>query len=309
MKAYKIIRFSSFSLLLVLFCAFTSCSDWTQMESVESNVSKPWEQDPALWAQYTAALRAYKQTDHFLVYARLNNSPKVATSEKDFMRSLPDSLDVVTLTNADNFSALDGDDLTVMREKGTRVLYQVDYAARAAEFADATALGTYLDGVVAAVAARGLDGYSFTGALRMEDAASKAAAALLVSKLGADETKLLVFEGNPLFVAEADRAKIDYFVLDTERTEQVLDVQLQVLYAVEVAGVPATKLLLAAEIDAPLNNEENEEQPAIAEMTRRVISAGPLAGLGVYNISGDYYNSDINYRLIRQAIQTLNPSK
>ncbi|MEG1865232.1 MAG: hypothetical protein RR199_07935, partial [Alistipes sp.] len=112
-----------------------------------------------------------------------------------------------------------------------------------------------------------------------------------------------------LFVAEADRAKIDYFVLDTERTEQVLDVQLQVLYAVEVVGVPATKLLLAAEIDAPLNNEENEEQPAIAEMTRRVISAGPLAGLGVYNISGDYYNSDINYRLIRQAIQTLNPSK
>ena len=38
------------------------------------------------WAEYTAALRAYKQSEHFIVYARLHNSPEKASSEQDFMR-------------------------------------------------------------------------------------------------------------------------------------------------------------------------------------------------------------------------------
>ena len=138
------------------FCAavatFAACNDWTEMETVDSKVEKPWEQDPALWAEYTAALRAYKQSEHFIVYARLHNSPEKASSEQDFMRCLPDSLDIVTLTNADNFSKFDAEDMDVMREKGTKVLYQVDYAARAEEFADMQALDAYLDQVVAAVA-------------------------------------------------------------------------------------------------------------------------------------------------------------
>lgn len=95
-----------------------ACSDWTETESVENSVRKPWEQDPALWADYTAALRAYKQSEHYLSYARLYNSPAKAASEQDFMRCLPDSLDIVTLTNADNFSAYDAEDMAVMRERG-----------------------------------------------------------------------------------------------------------------------------------------------------------------------------------------------
>ncbi len=125
---------------LVVLLLGASCSDWTETEAIENTVYKPWEQDPALWADYTAALRAYKQSEHYLSYARLHNSPAQAASEQDFMRCLPDSLDIVTLTNADNFSAYDAEDMAVMREKGTKVLYQVDYAARKAEFADAAAL-------------------------------------------------------------------------------------------------------------------------------------------------------------------------
>ena len=144
------------------------------------------------------------------------------------MRCLPDSLDIVALTNADNFSRYDAEDMAVMREKGTKVLWQVDYAGRAAEFADAAKLGAWLDRVVSSVAANGMDGYSFTGIPNAGDPAAVQAAALIVSKLSADESKLLVFEGNPLFVAEADRAKVDYFILDTEKTEDVGDVKLQI---------------------------------------------------------------------------------
>ena len=291
---------------LVVLLLGASCSDWTETEAIENTVYKPWEQDPALWADYTAALRAYKQSEHYLSYARLYNSPAQAASEQDFMRCLPDSLDIVTLTNADNFSAYDAEDMAVMREKGTKVLYQVDYAARKAEFADAAALASYLDGVIASVAANGLDGYSFTA-----DPLDAAATASIVATLSAAKTdgQLLVFEGNPLSVAAADRAKLDYVVLDTETAENTTDVQLQVLNATGYAGIAADKLLLAAEIDAPLQDADRTEYAAVERMARCVVEFGPLAGFAAYNIAGDYYHADRNYSTIREAIQTLNPSK
>ena len=283
-----------------------SCSDWTETENIDNTVLKPWEQDPALWADYTAALRAYKASEHYLSYARLHNSPSPASSEQDFMRCLPDSLDIVTLTNADNFSAYDAEDMATMREKGTRVLYQVDYAARKAEFSGEAALKAYLDGVIAAVAANGMDGYSFTA-----DPLDAAATATIVATLSAakGDTRLLVFEGNPLSVAAADRAKLDFVVLDTEKAENTTEVQLQVLNATGYAGIPAGKLLLAAEIDAPLQDADRTEYAAVELMARCVVEYGPLAGFAACNIAGDYYHADRNYSTIRQAIQMLNPSK
>lgn len=283
-----------------------SCSDWTETENIDNTVLKPWEQDPALWADYTAALRSYKASEHYLSYARLHNSPSPAASEQDFMRCLPDSLDIVTLTNADNFSAYDAEDLAAMHEKGTKVLYQVDYAARKAEFSGEATLKTYLDGVIAAVAANGLDGYSFT-----TDPLDAAATATIVATLSAarSDGQLLVFEGNPLSVAEADRAKLDFVVLDTEKAENTTEVQLLVLNATGYAGIAPEKLLLAAEIDAPLQDEDRTEYAAVELMARCVVEYGPLAGFAAYNIAGDYYHAEMNYQTIRTAIQTLNPSK
>lgn len=283
-----------------------SCSDWTETENIDNTVLKPWEQDPALWADYTAALRAYKASEHYLSYARLHNSPSPAASEQDFMRCLPDSLDIVTLTNADNFSAYDAEDLAAMHEKGTKVLYQVDYAARKAEFSGEATLKTYLDGVIAAVAANGLDGYSFTA-----DPLDAAATASIVATLSAAKAdgQLLVYEGNPLSVAAADRDKLDYVVLDTEKAENTTDVRLQVLNATDYAGIAADRLLLAAEIDAPLQDADRTEYAAVELMARCVVEYGPLAGFAAYRIAGDYYHADRNYSTIREAIQTLNPSK
>ena len=212
----------------------------------------------------------------------------------------------MTLTNADNFSKFDAEDMSVMHEKGTKVLYQIDYAARAEEFADAAALDAYLDKVVVAVAANGMDGYSFT-----TDPLAADATARIIDRLAKARTdgQLLVFEGNPLSLAATDRAKVDYFILDTEKTEDVGDVKLQILNATGYAAVPASKLLLAAEAGAPLKDEDRVEYAAVEEMSRRVIVYGPLCGLGAYNIGNDYYNADMNYKMIRQAIQTLNPSK
>ena len=74
-----------------LLTATTSCDDWTEMEIHETDVNGAKEQTPEQYAVYTQNLRAYKATKHAVVYARLDNAPDKATSEKFFLRSLPDT--------------------------------------------------------------------------------------------------------------------------------------------------------------------------------------------------------------------------
>lgn len=67
------------------------------------------QESPELWEEYRTSVREYKERDHSIVYARLANSPEKVVNEKHFLRSLPDSLDIVTLTNAAEFSGYDAD--------------------------------------------------------------------------------------------------------------------------------------------------------------------------------------------------------
>ena len=275
-----------------------SCNDWTEMESVTQKTQRPNEQDPELWAQYTAALREYKQSEHTLVFASFANGAPVATSEKDCLRSLPDSLDVVSLTNADNFSEFDREDLAVLKE---------------------TALGAYLDKVVARTRELNLDGLSFSGipvfGSDTEQAAQKAVAALFIEKFAAvaDPGKelLLLFEGDPQFLAAADRDKVDYFVLDTKETDNATDLKLQVLRALNAGNVPSDRLLLGAMTEYEFTDEDKGTSDAVTALTMRIPEIGgqPLAGLCVYNVNVDYFGADFIYPLTRTAIQTLNPSK
>ena len=293
------------------------CSDWTQMEPVDQQPVRPSEQNPELWAQYTAALRAYKASDHTLVVASFENGSTTPTSEKDCLRSLPDSLDAVSLTNADNFSAYDAEDLAVLKEKGTRVLYFVDYAARSGEWPDLAALTAYLDGVVARVQELNLDGFSFSGLPSYGDEASQAAqqavAALFIEKFGAvagpDKPLTLFFEGDPQFLTADQRAKVDYIVLDTRTTDNASDLKLQVLRALEMENVAADRLLLGAMTEYEFLDEEKTASDAISALALRIPELGPLGGLCIYDVNTDYYGSEVVYAATRTAIQTLNPAK
>ena len=82
-----------------LLTATTSCDDWTEMEIHETDVNGAKEQNPEQYSVYTQNIRAYKATKHAVVYARLDNAPDKATSEKYFLRSLPDSIDIVSMRN------------------------------------------------------------------------------------------------------------------------------------------------------------------------------------------------------------------
>jgi hypothetical protein len=282
----------------------TSCEEWNEPESVELNLIDPSKQDPAAWEKYTKALRDYKATDHSLVYARLDNAPEVSTSEKDFMRALPDSLDMVALRRASALTAHDMEDMAVMKQKGTRVLYYIEVAS---PFDKLTAI---LDKAVADVAAHGFDGYvvSVNMDFSADPATQAAAASQIVAKLSATTGKMLVFEGNPTFIAEADRAKFNYFVLDTTAAAHVMEVDMAIDYATGYASVPASKIILSATPSATITAVDNTKKDALTEVSRMVFTAGPLAGMGVYNVGEDYYDASINYRRTKQVIQLLNPA-
>lgn len=295
--------------IVLSFMAIAACSKWTETEALEASFRRPAEQDPALWARYTASLRDYKARSHYLFYARFDNAAEKPASEGAFLRSLPDSLDFVSLTHADHLSDFDREDLTWLESLGTRVLYRIDLTEKA--FLDVSDLNAYLDEVITRVSENKLAGYAFTGRWQLGSAQNDALASALVARLSAARTagQVLVFEGNPLFVPEADRAAVDYYVLDSEATEYAQDLRFQVLNALDYAGIPREKLLLGADMDGTIRNEAREKCGDLEELTRRVVSLGPLAGLGISHISSDYYSYDGNYVRTRAAIQLLNPSK
>lgn len=303
------------ALLVLLTLALpTACSDWNDIEPVNIDPQHPKDQNPELWERYMESLRVYKQErPHYITYGSFDNGAEQAKNEGAFLRSLPDSLDIVTLANPENITSYDREDIPAVQEKSTRVLYLVDYAAKMTELTDAAALGTWLDKVVATVNELHLDGFAFNGlplygGTDAEQAARKEAARLIVSKLSA-VNKTLVFEGDPAFVNADDMDKLDYIVMGTAGIESAMSLKIYVSNVINTYALPKEKLLLAAKMGAKIVDEENVKQDAVTNMIGRVIPLGPLGGLAIYALGDDYYQTSMNYQSCRTAIQMMNPSK
>lgn len=271
-----------------------SCSDWTKVESVGINETMPWEENPKEWADYQARVREYKSRPHKLVYIRFANSPEGAQNEKGSLRSLPDSLDIVSLTNGENFSEYDTKDMARMKAVDIKVICQVDLAA-------AGNASAAIDKAVATVKENVLDGYSFTALSK--ETASEAVGRLSSAK---SENQILVFEGDPVYIVPEDIAKIDLFVLATETIENPYDLRNVIDDALE-QGVPKERILLSVSRNGAFYNSENVELPVLEAMADNVVDFGPMAGLALYDIESDYYHYDRNWSSLRSIIHRLNP--
>lgn len=303
-----------FLLLALLLTA--SCSDWKDIESLDIVPQHAKDQDPELWARYMESLRTYKQErPHYITYCSFDNGIEQSKNEGAYLRSLPDSLDIVTLANSENITAYDREDIPLLQEKSTKVLYRVDYASQIDVLTDATKLGAFLDKAVTRANELNLNGFVFTGiplysGTETELAARKEAAKLIISKLStaASGDKLLVLEGDPAFVETTDIEKLDYIVLNTVDINNVTTLKLLVAGILDNKALPKEKLLLGAKINNQISDESNVKQEAVTVMTDRVVSLGPLGGLAIYAIGDDYYQTKMHYEITRSAIQLMNPS-
>lgn len=288
---------------------FTACSEWTVPKPIEYPSQDYWEAEG--WTGHAASMRAYRETPHSIVYVRLHNSPEGIVSEKDFLRCIPDSVDIVSLTNADNMSAYDIEDLSVVKALGMKVLYQIDWSGRAqTDFSEDGALEAYLEKAIETVKRYGMDGWAISGVYTYGDKDAAAAAELMVSTLdeARTEDQLIVLEGNPLFVEnERDRRKLDYVVLDTDTKRTISEVNMAATSAIR-AGIRAGQLLLAAQVGGVLLDINQYEYEALSSVTETILD-NSYGGIGIYNLSDDYSTADGNYALTRRTIKALNPEK
>ena len=236
--------FTYLFLLLALF-ATASCSDLTDQKAVDIDPQHAKEQNPELWARYMEALRTYRQSEHFITYGSFDNGTEKPKNEGAYLRSLPDSLDIVTPTHPESLTSYDYEDILLLQEKSIKVLYLVDYTAQMSTLTDAAKLGAWLDKAIATASQLGMNGFAIKrtplyGGTESEQAARREAAKLIVSKLSAavGDGKLLVFEGDPAFIDAADLNKLDYVVLNTTTITSAVDLKLYVAGVIENFSIP-----------------------------------------------------------------------
>ena len=120
---------------------------------------------------------------------------------------------------------------------------------------------------------------------------------------------LLVFEGTPSLLPEAQRSLFNYFVLDISAASDEYDIETSVLYATGYGKAAPERLLLAVTPDGTLTDYNGVTRNAIAGAAYGALNMDtPLGGIAIYNISADYYDTDIIYKQTRGGIQFLNPA-
>lgn len=283
-----------------LLACLAACDDWTEMEVHDFEVNGAAQQNPEQYAAYTQSLRAYKATKHAVVYARFDNAPEVSTSDKDFLRALPDSIDIVTMRNADRLTDYDREDMKLVRtDYGTKVLYYVDATTLTAD-----GLNAAISAAAVAVKEGTFDGITLAASTAVDAATVKA----LMDAIG-QTSCLLVFEGNPSLVSEAQRSVFNYFVLDVSEATDEYDIDAIVLHAIDFGKISAEHILLAVTPEGSITDYDGVTRTAISGAAHSALSMeAPLGGIAIYDVSTDYYDADIIYKRTRGGIQLLNPA-
>ncbi|MFR6634177.1 MAG: glycoside hydrolase family 18 [Alistipes onderdonkii] len=87
------------------------------------------EQNPELYKQYLKALRDYKAGEHKVVLVSMDNTTSAPAQRNEHLTTMPDSVDIICLMNPDNLHPTLAGEFAKVREKGTRVIYNIDYNA------------------------------------------------------------------------------------------------------------------------------------------------------------------------------------
>lgn len=108
--------------------AFTSCDDWTEPESIDTHYNTV--EDNPEYADYCAAIRKYRATDHRLVYAWIANPTGDVFAQSQRLTALPDSVDVIVLETPGQVNETTLADMATVRERfAQKVMYTIDFDA------------------------------------------------------------------------------------------------------------------------------------------------------------------------------------
>lgn len=337
----KIFKFG-FALLAVGVSAgtFASCDDWTEPERVDIIYDTPDQANPAVYAKYLEGLRRYRQTDHKLAYVWFNNpaAAQVTNTRAERVMALPDSVDFVVFTNPGSLTSTTIDDMKKAREeKGMKFSYVIDFDAIKLAYLNHVATATeeapfdvdFLDFVTDTVSTtlgyaknNGFDGImiAYNGKITnhmtpAELVEYKNQENVFIGIMDDWRTRnpemVIDFLGQPQNVANKELINSCHvlFLSQSQSANSVYGFGMAIAMA-SVEGVPTDRFGMVTTCTDPLD----EKVGYMADGTLCVTSLANWASgenvkaAGFTNIVNDYYNVAKPYRVLREALQILNPS-
>lgn len=310
----------SIGLCFGLGLALQACDDWT---IPESEVIQNLEGTPKP-EEYYEKLRAYKKTDHQLAFGWFGFwSGGTSTSARGSLRSIPDSMDIVSIWGEKfNLTQAHIDDLRYVQEKyGTRVTFTLfshnmsnlvgdlfpnepEYIPQAAK-ALADSIFKY-----------GYDGIDFdhectSGQLFYNKDNMTTLLREMRKNLGPD--KLILVDGNISLITEEGWSYADYAVSQAYGTSG--PGRLESRYNGVKQYIGPERLIVTENFESywetggvNYTDENGNVMPSLLGMaTWQPKDGGRKGGVGAYHMEYEYKH-DPEYKYMRQAIQIMNPA-
>ena len=126
MNMKKNISIMAFAAAAMLCCG---CSDWTTPENLNFHPQTPEQKDPAAYAEYINAVKAFKETEHNVMIVTMKGTSQYPSSQSQHIMAMPDSADYVCVKIEDKLHEVIAAEIpAVLEKKGTKSLVYVDYA-------------------------------------------------------------------------------------------------------------------------------------------------------------------------------------
>ncbi len=316
---------------------FSACSDWTDVESVTIKTPGINELNPELYAKYLQNLIGYKNSDHKVVYAWFDNSEKKPYSRGQHITEAPDSLDVISLMYPAALANFEKADIQAVHAKGTKVVYTISFDNIQKEYEEKVKEGKAENNKFDAYLQSALTtqlGYAdvFDGIIAEYKGASpiymstdqKAEAkkyqdiffGSISSWKSTNSVKILTFQGYPQnLIEQSVLNNCKHIILVTDNVTDEAQLSIVARLAMTSSNVP-TDRFVATVSTVSLDTSDKKTgyygtERALSEAAYWATEASDgytRAGLAIYNVQNDYYNSGNSYRYIKEAINIMNPA-
>lgn len=295
-----------------------SCDKWTDMEA------KSYEPGPKS-AEYYAALRAYKQTDHAISFGWYGGwTAEGGASLYNSLRSLPDSLDIVSIWGGKfNLSQRQIDEKKYIQEVlGTKVIFTL-FSHNMANFpGDFENIPENIPAVAKAladsIAKYEYDGIDFdqesSGKDLFHDKTNMTTLLRETRKqLGPD--KLILVDGNVGIITEEGWTYADYAVSQAYTTTRPSSLQTR-FDAAKANGLNPERFIVTENFESYAANggvtytdPVHGKIPSLLGMAYWNPEEGRKGGAGSYHMEYEFLlDSSDPYKYLRQAIQIMNPA-
>ncbi len=312
-----------------------SCSDWTVPEHLEFYPQSPEEADPAAYAEYLTALKAYKASEHNIMIVGMEGTSSWPSSQNQHLMAMPDSADYICLRMpAEGLNEEIAKEIPMVKEKkGTKSLLFVDYAMindawnllqdeksdkgePAGTDEEAKAFFTaQAEAQLAACTKYSFDGLyvSYQGNANSDfgkltqEAYMGAVKAFTAANSGLE----IIFRGSARNIQDKTFFEQCRYISIVADTEKKLTNLVGRILGYDQA-VPKDRILMeltVPSVDDPVQKGSSPAEGAQWVLDEKESTSFTPRGLCVYNAHDDYFQKDLAFKNVRQAISIMNPQQ